>query len=127
MTISVLYSRGCHSHQALLSVRRISTVSTKVYRTKDLEYTIRFIRGYSSLVACGPPPASSTAATLLFMDATRSMMVSGGIFSHSSWMAATISSLLVGFLGRLLSYYLRIDQMCSMGLRSGERGGHSIF
>lgn len=76
---------------------------------------------WSLLVTPAPP------CIILFMDPTRVMMMCGRFFSHSSLMASNIFSLLVGFLERLLRRFLRIAQLCSVVLRSGELAIHNNF
>ena len=84
-------------------------------------------QGYTNQYEVYPPLALMTSLILLGMLSINSWHCATSILSHSTCMHSQSSNIPFGGLGYSASLLFRINQRCSIGLRSGDWGGHTMI
>ena len=83
-------------------------------------------QGYTNQYEVYPPLALMTSLILLGMLSINSWHCATSILSHSTCIRSQSSNIPFGGSRYSASLLLRINQRCSIGLRSGDWGGHTM-
>ncbi len=98
-------------------------IYTYIYTTHTHTHTRHFIR-YTLLVPGWPPFAFRTALILRGIDSTRCWKHSSEILVHIDMIASRSCCRFVGCTSMMWISCSTTSQRCSIGLRSGDCGGH---